>query len=91
MPGTTKDTEPLLSLAFVSHMCSRTAFLKPPHWLFSSVVRAICLRRKDQLCHLNNPPPSAAPAPLLKPCVKWHLGGISLSVIACVFPITCAR
>lgn len=63
MPGTTKAPEPLLSLAFVSHMCSRTALLKPPHWLFSSVARAVCLRRKAQLCHLNNPPPSAAPAP----------------------------
>lgn len=64
MPGTTKDTEPLLSLAFVSHMCSGTALLKPPHWLFSSVARAVWLRRKDQLCHLNSPAPSATTAPI---------------------------
>lgn len=63
MPGTTKAPEPLLSLAFVSHMCSRTALPKPPPWLFSSVAKAVCLWRKAQLCHLDIPAPSAAAAP----------------------------
>ncbi|OPJ70388.1 hypothetical protein AV530_019541 [Patagioenas fasciata monilis] len=36
---------------------------------------AVCLQRKDQLCHLNNPPPSAAPAPVAEAgtcLVKQH-------------------
>lgn len=61
-----QEQQKLQSPCSTSHLfltCSRTALLKPPHWLFSSVARAICLWRKDQLCHLNNPSPSAAPAP----------------------------
>lgn len=80
----------------VSHMCYRTALLKPPPWLFSSVAGAVCLLRKDQLCCLNNSTPSAAAIAIAvcEAATQWRQACrhfISLSVTACVFPRTGAR
>lgn len=47
--------EPLLSFAFVSHMCSRTALLMLSQWLFLSVPGAVCLKNdwgKEEKKHI---------------------------------------